>query len=133
MTAGGNQRIIIADDDAAFRDIMADALRAEGYAPVTVDTEAALLTALQAESWDLVLLDSLGAGPPEPFLQRLARLPPTASATPIFLVTGWSQLAERAQGNPRLAAVIPKPFELDEMLAQIRAVLARTLVLTSPH
>jgi DNA-binding NtrC family response regulator len=106
-------RVLIADDDTDFCDVVSFALADEGFDTQAVTTPEDALAALRGDSWSLVLLDSLGTTPGPSFDAMLAQLSAAAGDTPFVLASGWTVHAE-AEG---VAAVIRKPFDLDPFLA----------------
>ena len=114
-------RILIADDDLAFCEVACVALREEGYLPHAVQTHEAAMDALQHDAWSLVVLVSLGSTPGASFKAMLARLSAVAGNTPFLLATGWKVEADIAD---RVAAVVRKPFDLEEFLEVVRDLVA---------
>ena len=92
-------RVLIADDDSSFCDVVAELLITEGYSPHTVPTSDEALAALVAEEWALMLLDTLGTRPGESFLAMLRAIAAAARGTPVLLVTGWTENANSAEAK----------------------------------
>ena len=101
-----------------------DLLRAGGYAVDWVkDGEIADLT-LDAQSYDLILLD-LGL-PKRDGLAVLRRLRARKDRTPVLIATARDALEQRVSGLDMGADdYIVKPYEIDELLARIRALIRR--------
>lgn len=101
-----------------------DLLRTEGYAVDWVkDGEVADLT-LDAQTYDLILLD-LGL-PKRDGLAVLRRLRARKNRTPVLIATARDALEQRVSGLDMGADdYIVKPYEIDELLARIRALIRR--------
>lgn len=115
--------ILIVDDDAAVRCLLADCLQPEGFAVFEAATGAAMFRELAARRIDLITLDLNLAG--EDGL-KLARDVRARQNIPIIMITGKSDPVDRIVGLELGADdYIPKPFHMREVLARIRAVLRR--------
>ena len=102
-----------------------DLLRAQGYATDWIkDGERADATLQTDPSYDLVLLD-LGL-PTLDGIAVLQRLRARKDRTPVLIATARDALAQRVLGLDSGADdYIVKPFEPDELLARIRALIRR--------
>jgi len=101
-----------------------DLLRAEGYAVDWVKDGEMADTALDSQTYDLVLLD-LGL-PRRDGLAVLRRLRARKDRTPVLVATARDAIAQRVEGLDMGADdYIVKPYELEELLARIRALIRR--------
>jgi DNA-binding response OmpR family regulator len=117
-------RILLVEDDVMIGEAVLDALRAESYAVDWVRDGEMADTALRAESYDLVLLD-LGL-PRRDGLDVLRSLRARKVRTPVLVATARDAVQQRVQGLDAGADdYIVKPYDLDELLARIRALLRR--------
>ncbi|MBK9079071.1 MAG: response regulator [Hyphomicrobium sp.] len=117
--------ILLADDDAAVRDLVRRALTAEGHSVhVTQDGGEALdyLTA-NSSSIDLLVTDV-----DMPQMDGVALVREAVALKPslaVVLMSGFSDQLDRAHGvNARRFAAISKPFTLDQIKSAVRAILA---------
>ena len=117
-------RLLLVEDDPMIGESVLDVLRADGYAVDWVkDGEMADAT-LDTQSYDLVLLD-LGL-PKRDGLAVLRRLRARKNRTPVLIATARVALEQRVQGLDMGADdYIVKPYEIDELLARIRALIRR--------
>lgn len=117
-------RLLLVEDDPMIGESVLDLLRADGYAVDWVkDGEMADAT-LDTQSYDLVLLD-LGL-PKRDGLAVLRRLRARKNRTPVLIATARDALEQRVQGLDMGADdYIVKPYEIDELLARIRALIRR--------
>ena len=120
IRAATGGRVLVVDDDEAVREVLGDALRAEGYAVAPAPDAGAALDRLWA-AWedqpDVILLDLLlppvvGRG----FAARYRELP--VPHAPIVLTAAGAGL-EPIAAEPGAAAGLRKPFDLEDLLATV--------------
>ncbi|HEY5582642.1 MAG TPA: response regulator [Rhodoferax sp.] len=117
-------RLLLVEDDVMIGESVLDLLRAEGYAVDWVKDGEMADTALDSQTYDLVLLD-LGL-PRRDGLAVLRRLRARKDRTPVLVATARDAIAQRVEGLDMGADdYIVKPYELDELLARIRALIRR--------
>jgi DNA-binding response OmpR family regulator len=117
-------RVLLVEDDRMIGENLRSALRQCGYAVDWVRDGRAADGTLATERFDLVLLD-LGL-PQRDGLEVLAALRLRGDRTPVIVVTARDALPSRVRGLDAGADdYIVKPFELDELLARMRAVVRR--------
>jgi two-component system response regulator MprA len=117
-------RILVADDDRAIRESVERALGLEGYDTLTASDGAKALAAIEAGRPDLLILDVMMPGIDGLMVCRVLRA--QRRPLPILMLTALAQTADRVEGLDAGADdYLPKPFELDELLARIRALLRR--------
>ena len=118
------ERILIIEDDEAIVKLLRKALVYEGYqVDSAMDGETGLVLARDHHP-DLVILDWMLPGLDG--LEVCQRLR-TGGGIPILMVTAKDSLSDRIQGLDAGADdYVVKPFELDELLARVRALLRRT-------
>ncbi len=116
--------ILIAEDDKQIREALERILRFEGYSTVAVNDGAAALEAFVERSPDAAIVDVN-----MPFVDGLdvtRKVRHRGDRTPILILTARRATADRVEGLDAGADdYLPKPFELDELLARIRALLRR--------
>ena len=117
-------RLLLVEDDSMIGESVLDLLRAEQYAVDWVRDGDAADTALRTQDYDLVLLD-LGL-PRQDGLSVLRRLRARRSRVPVLIATARDALKQRVEGLDAGADdYVVKPYEMDELLARIRALLRR--------
>jgi two-component system, OmpR family, response regulator len=118
-------RILLVEDDAMIGEAVLDALRAEHYAVDWVRDGAMADTALRTESYDLVLLD-LGL-PRRDGLDVLRSLRSRGAHVPVLVATARDAVGDRIAGLDAGADdYVVKPYDTDELLARIRALIRRS-------
>jgi len=117
-------RLLLVEDDLMIGESVLDLLRAEGYAVDWVKDGEMADTALDSQTYDLVLLD-LGL-PRRDGRAVLRRLRARKDRTPVLVATARDAIAQRVEGLDMGADdYIVKPYELEELLARIRALIRR--------
>ncbi|WP_298211799.1 response regulator transcription factor [Acidovorax sp.] len=117
-------RLLLVEDDPMIGEAVQDLLRAEHYAVDWARDGDAADTALRTQSYDLVLLD-LGL-PKRDGLAVLRDLRTRKDRTPVLVATARDAVAQRIEGLDAGADdYVLKPYDLDELLARIRALLRR--------
>ncbi|HEY2224473.1 response regulator transcription factor [Actinomycetospora sp.] len=118
------QRVLVADDDRAIRESLARALELEGYEAVPAVDGVESLTRVRKESFDALVLDVMMPGVDGLAVCRVLRA--DGDRTPVLMLTARQETADRVAGLDAGADdYLPKPFELDELLARLRALLRR--------
>ncbi|MEU6428863.1 response regulator transcription factor [Microbispora sp. NPDC046973] len=122
-------KLLVVDDEPALREALRSSLEFEGYA---VETAADGLTALglldraaqDGGSYDAVLLDVMM--PRLDGLTACRRLRASGNRLPVLMLTARDAVGDRVSGLDAGADdYLVKPFELDELLARVRALLRR--------
>ena len=119
-----NERILIIEDDQAILKLLQRSLAYEGYAVDTATDGRTGLILARDHNPDLVILDWMLPGMDG--LEVCHRLR-TGGSLPILMLTAKDTVQDRVQGLDAGADdYLVKPFNLDEVLARIRALLRRT-------
>jgi DNA-binding response OmpR family regulator len=117
-------RLLLVEDDVMIGESVLDLLRAEHYAVDWVRDGEMAETALQAQVYDLVLLD-LGL-PRRDGLAVLRSLRRRKERVPVLIATARDSVEQRIEGLDAGADdYVLKPYDLNELLARIRALLRR--------
>ena len=117
-------RLLLVEDDPMIGEAVQDLLRAEHYAVDWARDGDAADTALRTQAYDLVLLD-LGL-PRRDGLTVLRDLRTRKDRTPVLVATARDAVAQRIEGLDAGADdYVLKPYDLDELLARLRALLRR--------
>jgi len=122
--------ILVVDDDPSLRQVLERVLSFEGYDIETAPTGFDALERMQtpargAATIDLIVLD-LGL-PDIDGLDVARRLRAHGSTIPILVLTARGEVGDRVAGLDAGADdYLPKPFDLTELIARVRALLRRT-------
>ena len=118
------KQILIVDDEAAIVRLVRVKLETDGYAVLTASRGEEALRLLEADRPDLVILDLMM---PEMDGTETLRNIRSRSQVPVIMLTALSSDREKLKGLERGADdFITKPFNPDELVARVAAVLRRT-------
>ena len=116
-------KILIVEDDAGISDFIIPELEHEGFSTSLAVTGREALEKFETEKPDLILLDIML--PELNGLEVLRRIRAN-STVPIILETARGETIDKINGlNLGADDYIPKPFEIEELLARINALLRR--------
>ena len=117
------KRILVVEDDAALARVLRDNLTFVGFDVQCATDGSAALHIVREFTPDLVVLDLMLPGISGFELCGLLR---QRGRTPIIILTARGQKADKLRGlNLGADDYITKPFDLEEFLARVRAVLRR--------
>jgi len=116
-------KILVVDDESAVADVVRDILESAGHAVETVGSGREAMEKMDGGSYDLVFTD---LGMPDMSGWEVAeRIRETRPAIPVALVTGWGNSLDEAEAKKRgVAAIVHKPFEIDELVRTTQILLA---------
>ena len=117
-------RIIIADDDLALCELLADYLRQEGYAVTAVHRGDEVMAAVSASTDNLLILDVMLPGMNG--FDVLKQLREKYPELPVLMLTARGDDVDRIVGLELGADdYLSKPFNPRELLARLRTILRR--------
>lgn len=113
-------KILVVDDEPGVRDMLADALRMQGYFTDVAGDGHAALREIHEGSFDLVISDV--NMPKLNGFELLVRMRATGNETPVILLTARGDRADVAVGFRAGADdYVTKPFGLEELLLRVAA------------
>ena len=117
-------RILLVEDEPDAARMLAKGLREEAYAvDVAGDGERALESAF-VNDYDLVILDVMLPG--KNGFEVCRELRAAGSAVPVLMLTARDAVEDKVEGLDSGADdYLPKPFDFEELLARVRALLRR--------
>jgi len=117
--------VLVVDDDASIRAALERALRLEGFAVEVADGGHEALRAAERRSPDVVVLDVVM--PDLSGVTVTRRLRARGVEVPICMLSARDEVQDRVAGLEAGADdYVIKPFELEELVARLRALLRRT-------
>ncbi len=116
--------ILIVEDDRSLARVLSDSLAVEGFDCRTADNGNTAINMVAAAAPDLVLLD---IGLPVKNGLELCRLWREGPRIPVIMLTARGLKQDKLRGLEAGADdYVTKPFDLEELIARIRAVLRRS-------
>ncbi|PEM26984.1 response regulator transcription factor [Bacillus wiedmannii] len=116
------ERILIVEDEEKIARVVQLELEFEGYESEIAKTGTEAMEKFQAGKWDLILLDVML--PNISGLEALRRIRLKNAVIPIILLTARDSVVDKVSGLDQGASdYITKPFQIEELLARIRACL----------
>jgi CheY-like chemotaxis protein len=119
------RRVLVVDDEANIAELVATALRYEGFEVRTAADGASALAAVRDLAPDLVVLDVML--PDADGFDLQARIRADGQHVPVLFLTARDAIEDRVRGLTLGADdYMTKPFSLEELVARVHAVLRRT-------
>src|SRR5690625_1494727 len=119
------KKILIVEDEEKLSRVLELELTYENYETKIANNGKDALLLMEKEAWDLVLLDIMI--PELSGLEVLRRLRKTDYDTPVILLTARDQVHDKVSGLDLGANdYVTKPFQIEELLARIRAHLRKS-------
>jgi len=124
----GRPRVLLAEDDNEMRQLLVKVLHADGYAAVECRDGIDLFGHLEAFvgrqadlDFDAIISDILMPGPTG--LEILEALHDRTGFPPVILITAFGDKGTHARAEKAgAAAVLDKPFGIDELLAKLHEI-----------
>jgi two-component system OmpR family response regulator len=121
MAAG--TRVLVVDDERSITEVVATALRYQGFEVQEAGTGRAALAAVASFQPDCIVLDVML--PDLDGFDVAWRLRRAGIRTPVLFLTAKDATQEKLSGLEVGDDYVTKPFSLEEVIARIRAVLRR--------
>lgn len=120
-------RLLLVEDHAELAEWVTKTLRQAGYVLDVLDRGDHADTALLTQSYDLVILDLSLPGLDGVEVLRRLRAREQGAPTPVLILTARGSTEDRVRGlNLGADDYLPKPFDLAELEARIKALLRRS-------
>jgi len=127
MVACMHKRILVVEDEASIREMVAFALRKSGMEALHAADARAAQAVIAETVPDLILLDWMLPGMSGLDLARRLRKQELTAEVPIIMLTARGEEMDRVNGlEAGVDDYVVKPFSTRELIARIKAVLRRS-------
>ena len=125
-------RLLLVEDDEMLGKAVKAGLKQDGYTVDWLTDGESALQALESDDFDVIVLD-LGL-PGLSGIEVLQRIRQKKNAIPVMILTAYDTVSDRISGLDAGADdYLIKPFDLDELLARLRAITRRSSGRTQSH
>jgi len=125
-------RLLLVEDDEMLGKAVRAGLKQDGYTVDWLTDGESALQALESDDFDIIVLD-LGL-PGMSGIEVLQRIRQKKNAIPVMILTAYDTVSDRISGLDAGADdYLIKPFDLDELLARLRAITRRSSGRTQSH
>jgi len=120
-------RVLVVDDDPDIRALASVALTQDGHVVSEASSGAEALASIDAQPFDLLVLDLLMPGQGGLEVLKILRARPVTAALPVVVLTAMDDEANTRAGFESGATdYVTKPFTIPQLAARVRACLARS-------
>ena len=120
-------KILVVDDDVAINELIKVNLELQGYTIVQAYNGVEGFAKAKQEEPALIILDVMMPDVDGYTMAQRVRQCPEISEIPIIMLTALSELNNKVEGfNIGVDDYLTKPFEIDELIVRVRALLKRT-------
>jgi two-component system nitrogen regulation response regulator GlnG len=123
-----HQHVVLCENDAALAGLLVDLFSSEGFEVTTCASLAEITAALERDPSAVVVTDSWLGRPAGLLGIDTDGLQQVAAHTTVVLTTAWTGAAHRAAldalGLGDTVRVVPKPYDLDDLLDAVRSAAA---------
>jgi len=122
-----SKKILVVEDDRVIARLIEIHLKAEGYQVVLCGDGQEAMALLEDDVWRLVVLDRMLPGASGMKVLRWLNRSDRKGRLPVLIVTALGQTSELVLGlNEGADDYLPKPFEPEELVARVAALLRRS-------
>ncbi|MBI3972087.1 MAG: response regulator transcription factor [Chloroflexi bacterium] len=121
---GKSNKVVVVEDDPAIVELLSDELRYQGFEPLILRRGSTVVKTVKDEKPAVVVLDL--ALPDRDGTHVLKDLKDDwdAKKTPVIIISAYTGRLDH-NGRENAEAVFAKPFDLDQLMASIRAAAAK--------
>lgn len=113
-----SKRVLVIDDEAAILEVLQIVLECEGYITETLSTGEKLLSIIEQQIPDVILLDFSLPGETGDKIARRLKAKAETKHIPIIMLSAHHAIEQIALESG-VNAFLPKPFSIDDLLKTI--------------
>ncbi|MDQ3701371.1 MAG: response regulator [Chloroflexota bacterium] len=119
-----SNKVVVVEDDPAIIELLSDELRMQGFEPLILRRGGNAVKIVKEEKPAAVVLDL--ALPDKDGAQILKELKDDwdAKKVPVIIISAYTGRLDHT-GRSNAEAVFPKPFDLDQLMASVRAAVSK--------
>ena len=122
-----NNKVLVIDDDIAINELIKVNLELNGYKVIQANDGTTGFALAKQELPAIIILDVMMPEVDGFTVAQRIRQNEDLSKTPILMLTALSQITDKVKGfNIGVDDYLVKPFEMDELLVRVRALLKRS-------
>ena len=125
--APNTPRVLVVEDDWLVLELLRTVLQSDGLDVMVAPGPLAAVGLLRARRPDLIVTDFFAGTTPDACRRSLGNLPEVAGSIPILAVTGRRLDAGLPAAAFGVDDLIGKPFDVDDVIARVRALLDRQM------
>lgn len=114
------KKVLIVEDDAAIRSLLATLLSRDGYSPEVCGDGNDAVRLLRANGYDVILLDLMLPGQFGFDVIRFLEAERPAMSPRVIVLTAASQATLNGFDASQVHAVMRKPFEVDQLMKNVQ-------------
>jgi CheY-like chemotaxis protein len=121
---GSAPLVLVVENTASVANVLGALLETDGYRVLLASALSTGMAVLRAVKPAAVIADSFSSSSAEA-LQRLQPLLRAGAPAPVLLFTGHRDVSEETAKVAGFAGILPKPFDIDALLARIAGITGR--------
>jgi DNA-binding response OmpR family regulator len=119
-----NNKVVVVEDDPAIVELLADELRAQGFQPLVLRRGGTAVKTVKDEKPAVVILDLALPDRDGTHILKEIKDDWDAKKVPVIVVSAYTGRLDHT-GRANAEAVFAKPFDLDQLMASVRAAAAK--------
>jgi two-component system alkaline phosphatase synthesis response regulator PhoP len=116
---GPNNKVVVAEDDPAIVELLADELRDNGFQPLVLRRGGNVVKTVKDEKPGVVILDLALPDRDGTHILRDLKDDWDAKKIPVIVISAYTGRLDHS-GRANAEAVFPKPFDLEALMASVR-------------
>lgn len=121
---GPSNKVVVVEDDPAILEMLADELRQQGFQPLVLRRGGTVMKTVKDEKPGAVILDLALPDRDGTHILRDLKDDWDAKKVPVIVISAYTGRLDH-KGRENAEAVFPKPFDLDQLMATVRAAVVK--------